>query len=126
MRTATAETRRVLIEVLASYDSASAWARAHGARRVDVSDCLRNKPMSARRENRLRAALGLDVLRVQLVELEEGQRVVTVTPPRCHKRRAVTVTVEEAEKLDAAAKRLGFRSVGAWVRAQLLQNMPVD
>lgn len=126
MRTATAETHRALCEALASYDSASAWARAHGARRVDVSDCLNGKPMSARRENRLRIILGLAPLRWQLVELAENQRIVTITPPRYHKRRAVTVTVEEAAELDETARRLGFRSVGAWIKAQLLQNMLVD
>lgn len=126
MRTATTETRRALCAALADYDSASAWARRHDARRVDVSDCLNSKPMSARRENRLRVALGLDPLRWQWVELAEGQRIVTTTPPRRHKRRAITVTAEEAAKLDETARRHGFRSVGEWVKSQLLQDTLVD
>lgn len=126
MRTATAETRRALCAALAEYESASAWARKNGARRVDTSDCLNDKPMSARRENRLRVALGLDPLRRQLVELAEGQRVVNVTPKRRNKRRAFTVTPDEAIRMDVGARKRGYRSAGAWAKALLLQNMLVD
>ncbi len=126
MRTATVETRRALRTAIASCDSAAAWSKMHDVRRVDISDCLNDKPMSARRENRLRVALGLDPLRWQLVELAENQRVVTVTPPRHHKRRAITVSTEEAARLDETARQLGFRSVGAWVKAQLLQDGSVE
>ena len=75
MRTASADTRRRLREAIDG--SQRAWALAHGVAPADVSDCLRDRPMSAKRENRLRVALGMEPLKWQVVELAENQRVVT-------------------------------------------------
>lgn len=125
MRTATNETRRKLATSL-NGSTANAWATANDVHPVDVSDCRHNKPMSARRENRLRAALGLPPLRWQVVELLEGQRVVTIAPPRRTVRRAMSMTPERAASLDAEAQDRGYRSVGAWALAELSRIAGID
>lgn len=125
MRTATAETVRAL---RASIGNAThrAWSLTNGQRPVDVSDCLRARPMSAARENRLRLALNLPPLRWQVVELLDGQRIVTVAPPRNTVRRASTMTPDQARIADALARARGYRSFGAMAVAELLGDGRVD
>lgn len=125
-RTATPETRRALRDAVAEYASRRQWAIAHDIAPVDVSDCLNGRPVSARRENRLRAALGLAPLRWQVVELLEGQRVVNVTRPRPTVRRAATMTTEQAAIADSMARARGYTSFGAMAVAELLRNSHVD
>lgn len=126
MRTATTDTRRALRAAIGEYASRRQWAIAHDIAPVDVSDCLNGRPVSARRENRLRAALGLAPLRWQVVELLEGQRVVTVTRPRQTVRRAATMTREQAAYADKLALERGYRSFGAMAISELLRGCRVD
>lgn len=126
MRTATPETRKALRAALGDYASRRQWALAHHIAPVDVSDVLNGRPVSARRENRLRAALGLAPLRWQVVELLEGQRVVTVTPPRAKVRRAATMTREQAAIADRLAAERGYTSFGAMAVSELLREGHVD
>lgn len=126
MRTATPETRRALRAAVAEYASRRQWAIAHDIAPVDVSDCLNGRPVSAQRENRLRAALGLAPLRWQVVELLENQRVVTVTRPRDNVRRAATMTRELAAYADKLAAERGYRSFGAMAISELLRDGSVD
>lgn len=125
-RTATNETRKALHAALPGYTSQRQWALAHDIAPVDVSDVLNGRPVSAKRENRLRAALGLSPLRWQVVELLDGQRVVTVTPPRENVRRAATMTREQAAIADRLAAARGYRSFGAMAVAELLREGSVD
>ena len=125
MRTATPETRRALKAAVSGVPY-SRWARANGLRPVDVSDCLRGAAMSARRENIIRAALGLPALRYQIVELAENERVVTRSRPRATVRRAATMSREQAAQADALARRRGYRSFGAMAVAELLLEHDVE
>lgn len=126
MRTATLETRKALRAALSAYTSRRQWAIAHDIAPVDVSDVLNGRPVSARRENKLRAALGLPPLRWQVVELLDGQRVVTVTPPRTKVRRAATMTREQAAIADRLAAERGYTSFGAMAIGELLRECHVD
>lgn len=126
MRTATPDTRKALRAALTGYASQRQWAIAHDMAPVDVSDCLNGRPVSARRENRLRAALGLTPLRWQVVELLENQRVVTTTKPRDNVRRAATMTRELAAYADKLALDRGYRSFGAMAICELLLGGSVD
>lgn len=126
MRTATDETRRELRRALAASPSRRAWALAHDVSPVDVSDCLNRRPMSAKRENRLRAAMGLPVIRFQTIDIADNQRVVTITPPRTNKRRAATMTPQQAAIADEMARRAGYRSWGAFAVGELLSGGSVD
>ena len=126
MRTATPETRKALRAALSAYTSRRQWAIAHDIAPVDVSDCLNGRAVSARRENRIRAALDLAPLRWQVVELLEGQRVVNVTRPRPTVRRAATMTREQAAIADKLALERGYRSFGAMAIGELLPECHVD
>lgn len=121
MRTATSDTRRALRAAIGDGPARS-WATAHNVAPVDVSDCLNERPMSARRENRIRVALGLTLLRWQTVELLEGQRVVTCSKPVKTKRRASTMTPEEALQADKLAQSEGYRSFGQMAVDKLLRH----
>ena len=126
MRTATTETVRALKRALRGHPSHRAFARTTGAQPGDISDCLHGKPMKAARENRLRAALGLAPLAYQTVELMDNQRVVSVTPPRPTRRRAATMTADEAIRADRIARTAGYRSWGAYAVATLLREDSVE
>lgn len=128
MRTATAETVRALRKAIGSTGYGT-WARSHGlppATVTAIGDALHGKPMSARRENTLRELVGLPALRWQTIELMEGQRVVTETPPRRKMRRAMTMEPDIAVKADAHARRMGYTSAGAFAAALLIQELPLD
>ena len=125
MRTATADTRKRL-RAARGKGTRAAWARAHDVRLIDVSDCLRERPMSARRENRLRAALGLPLIRHELVELAENQYIATHTPRRKKMRRAADMWPEEAAYADKEARDAGYTSWGAKQVAELRQRMALD
>lgn len=125
MRTATAETRRALKAAIGD-GSQRAWARENGIPHGTVSDCLLGKSMLAHRENVLRAALGLPLIRRQMVELLEGQRIVTVSQPRMNKRRAATMPPELAAFADAKARAKGYRSWGAMEVYELQQEFSAD
>ena len=86
-----------------------------------MSDCLRARPMSVRRENRIRDGLGLAPLcPARVVYLDEGQRVVTETPKRDKVRRGAWLTPKRAALADRLAHDAGYRSFGAWSVAELL------
>lgn len=125
MRVATPDTRRALAAAIGD-GTRTAWARRNGVNLIDVSDCLRERPMSARRENRIRAALGLSPIRYELVEMAENQYIVTRTPPRTNKRRAATMTPELAEYADRIARENGYKSWGAMQVAELTRGIQLD
>ncbi len=127
MRTATPETVRAL---RAAIETAavpySTWARAHGLSSATAHDALHDKPMSAKRENTIRAALELPPLRWQVVELLEGQKIVTSSKPPRNRRRAVTLTPEQAAEWDAIARANGYRSTGQMILAEFAPDGPLD
>lgn len=122
MRTATAETVRALRRAIGDAPY-SRWATANGLSKADVHQALNGRSMSATRENRIRAVLGLPPLRWQMVEIAENQRVVTVTKPRPKVRRAVALHPCEAAEWDAHARAAGYRSVGALLRSIMADRL---
>lgn len=112
-----ASTREALRVALRTSPSNAAWARAHGVPPVTVSDCLRRKAMSVRRENTLRVALGLPVIDREQVTISSEERVVRKPgygPRRSYAERKIRIPPAEAEQIDHALYLLGFDSFSAW------------
>lgn len=100
------------------------FALAHGIPAVNISDCLRGRPMSPRRLNPIRRALGLpDVTaRPRHVVIDAERERVVAKPGHGRKRRTarLTITASHEEKLlwRALAREAG-QSLSEFVRENL-------
>lgn len=119
MRTATADTRNRLRAAIGS-GTPYAWAIAHDVKPGTVYDCLsKTQPMSARRENIIRRALGLAAIQYERVEIEPArQKIVTIQKPRPYLTRQLRLTPEAASRLDSMVRRAGCRSFNQWWHRQ--------
>ena len=122
MRTATSETVRALRRAIGQMPY-SRWAKDNGLLPVTVHSALNGRPMSAQRENTIRAALDMPLIRYETVQITDRQRIVTRTRPRPgHKRRSMWVDVDDVDWLDAEARRRGYRRVGDCALAAVLRE----
>ena len=123
MRSATPETVRALRRAIGPTPY-SRWAKDNGLLPVTVHSALNGRPMSAQRENTIRAALDMPLIRYETVQITDRQRIVTRTRPRPgHKRRSMWVDVDDVDWLDAEARRRGYRSVGEWALSALWREI---
>lgn len=115
MRTATAETRRALRRAIGG-GTPYAWAIANGIKPGTVYDCLSStQPVSARRENVLRLALGLPPIQYERIEIEPSrQKIVAIQKPRPYRTRQLRLTPDAADALDSFVRRAGYRSFNHW------------
>lgn len=119
MRTATAETRRALRRAI-NGGTPYAWAIAHDIKPGTVYDCLSTtQPVSARRENVLRLALGLSLIQYERIEIEPSrQKVVSIHKQRPYRTRQLRLTPGAADALDSFVRRAGYRSFNHWWQSQ--------
>ena len=128
MRTATPETVRALRSAVSGRTNGeplvySRWARKNGLHPATVHAALHGRPMSARRENTVRAVLDLPPTFCEMVAIIPGrQYVATRTAPRDRKRRAISLSPDEAAALDALIKERGYRSFNEFWHAELAQE----
>ena len=114
MRTATSETVRAVRRAIGQMPY-SRWAKERGLLPVTVRAALKHAPMSATRENTIRAALGLPLIQYQLVNALPGQYLVNETPKRFgYRRRSFWVAESEVNDLDIEARQRGYSCAGAW------------
>lgn len=114
MRTATSETVRALRRAIGQMPY-SRWAKDNGLLPVTVHSALNGRPMSAQRENTIRAALDMPLIQYQLVRALPGQYLVDETPKRHgYRRRSFWVAECEVNDLDIEARQRGYSCAGAW------------
>ena len=115
MRTATPDTRRALAAAIGN-GTPYAWAIANGVKPGTVYDCLsKTQPISARRENTIRALLGLPSIQWERREIEPArQKIVNIQGPRSYRTRQLRLTPQDAAELDHFVTTMGKRSFNQW------------
>ena len=107
--------RQALID---SQSSQRAWAKRKGLPHGTSNDCLLRKPMSRRRENTLRSALGLPETYTRSVNIHPETEGVVKRPGYGKKRGYVEfkirVTPQEAEAIRAYLAVEGYGSFSEW------------
>lgn len=125
MRTTTPKTRQTLaVAIKSSGLTTYAWAIAHGVKPGTVYDCLSaTQPMSAKRENVVRAILGLPAIEWERIEIEPArQKIVNRQKPRQYRTRQLRLTPEDTVELDEFVREEGYRSFNQWWHATRPQN----
>ena len=113
MRSASDDTRRRLRAAIdAAGVSAYTWAKANGIKPGTVYDCLsETQPVKARRENVIRAVLGLPLIDWEYVEIDPArQKIVNRQPPRKYRTRQLRLSPDDAAALDSFVMSQGYRS----------------
>ena len=131
MRTARQETVSALRRAIAKSGMAkSTWARSVGLPPVVASDALRGNGMSVKRENLIRAAVGLPsiVTETITVTIEPGRTYAAVRPIPKGKRpyvsRQIRLTPDEAVEIDEMVRESGCRSFSEWWRTHAAIKSP--
>ena len=125
MRTTTPKTRQALaVAIKASGLTTYAWAVAHGVKPGTVYDCLSaTQPMSAKRENVIRALLDLPAIEWERIEIEPArQKIVKRQKPRPYRTRQLRLAPDEAAALDEFVRERGYRSFNQWWKSTQRQN----
>lgn len=125
-RTATNKTRQGLLAAIkATGLTPYAWAKANDIKPGTVYDCLsETQPVKARRENVIRAVLGLPLIDWEFVEIEPTrQKIVNRQPPRKYRTRQLRLLPEVASELDEFVRAQGYRSFNQWWQATRTAGM---
>lgn len=96
--------------------TAYAWAVAHDVKPGSVYDCLSaTQPISAKRENTIRALLDLPAIEWERIEIEPArQKIVNRQKPRPYRTRQLRLAPEVAAELDEFVRGEGYRSFNQW------------
>lgn len=125
MRTATPKTRQTLAAAIkASGLTTYAWAMAYGIKPGTVYDCLSTtQPISAKRENVVRAILDLPAIEWERIEIEPTrQKIVNRQKPRPYRTRQLRLAPDEAAALDEFVRERGYRSFNQWWKSTQRQD----